>query len=839
MSAQLTKLDSPSRESISAQNSAQDASSRLDSPSDTSRQTRKLQLRNAGFRGAAVPTRNISPKSISSTNWSTTSWMNTSSDVENVSPAGARMRPLTVERRESGGILQDIGNSAVTQRSRRARQHAISNKTTEPGDQSPGVPGRITPDSPPALPKSTIRQRSIKSKAKISHRKRSVSAETSKYIEHLESELASAQSQLSSITSPSVTREQTSRMRTLNVEIKQLQEQLLEWESKFEERVQEEVDKHITVECDLRARIRHLEQDGGDAQLRIHQLEAQVETTSQSMQVVEAANSNLEKRLEIMSELLASTKVDLHAETPGRGRRHIRPKSMLPRFPTASSLMGSPERQSHTQPTSPLSFIRPHPGHGILDSSMNSIIHNEHSPDQSDFFSEAESIFSEDSAATCDSMTSAENFDSQPSFNPWSTNIRQPADKTKPARRMRRFGAGSFGPKPLILPRASQRGQYPPLSAPPLEHSKTTPSFFPARSVTSDDSGSPVSGRRRASTTANELTLSVAAKSSFLDIPEQSIIDDSLLGSASPPSARSDLTTRRFSLAELPTGRNLMEELSAARSKRDSDSVNLSSESRGANSFFENKGSTPRIDDQAVEASSLPIAESTEYIGTTDLSNTTLDHTSPPSIPKITSARSHHHRTRSRSISIPMRCTQSAFTRLRILFGDLWKSPVAVARYLIHTVQSRMQTPRSLINVQWWLVGVLLGPMAKRRLLATPPCQRDLEDETRVLADTPTRSTGSDGLAYGTFDSTPSTLPTRKASGIAGKDRKRAGSRAVCSHQRRGKHSPWLWIKFSITLAFAIGVAFKDGPGSMLNTGACRCIRRARSESREDDALVK
>ena len=32
-----------------------------------------------------------------------------------------------------------------------------------------------------------------------------------------------------------------------------------------------------------------------------------------------------------------------------------------------------------------------------------------------------------------------------------------------------------------------------------------------------------------------------------------------------------------------------------------------------------------------------------------------------------------------------------------------------------------------------------------------------------------------------------------------------------------GRHSPWLWLKFSITLAFAIGCAFKSGPGSLLS----------------------
>lgn len=800
MSAQTRRFDSPARENIRQQEPAEDGSPRPGSGSNNSRQTRKLQLRNAGFRGGALPTRNISPKSMSSSNWSTTSWLNGSSDVENISPSGRRVHSSAAETRESGGILQDIGNSTATQRPRRAGHRLTSNKALET-DEQPS--------------KGTMRQRSVKSKAKITHRKRSLSAETSKYIEHLESELANTQSQLSSITSPSVTREQSSKVRSLNAETKKLQDDLLEWEYKYEERVQQEIDKHFTIENDLRARIRHLEQDAEDSHVRIHELELQVETTKQSMQVAEDANNNLEKRLEIMSELLASTKVDLHAETPGRGRRHVRPKSMLPRFPTASSLMGSPERQAHTQPTSPLSFAHNDPRHGILDSAINNMAQRDQSPEHSDVTSEVESIFSEDSA-TCDSVTSAETFEAQPSFNPWSVSSRPPQDKSKPARRMRRFGAGSFGPKPLILPRASQRGQYPPLSAPPLEQSKTTPSFFPTRSRTSENGGSPVSGRRRASTTANELTLSAAAESAFHDISEQDIMSTSPISDASPPSAQSDVTTRRFSSAELPVGRNLMDELSAARSKRYSD-VAITSASRPPSSSSDDAGYQHIWHDLNAEVVRSPAAGSIENSTTTNPSQAGEDHRT------VRSTTPTHRRIRSRSLSIPIGCSASPFSRLRILFGDLWRSPITVARYLIQTVQARMRIPRPLLNVQWWLVGFLLGPMARRQLLSTTRRQSGL------LEDSPLPTSNASTLAYGTLDSTSPSVSDRRTRSISGKCGKRAGSRAVCLHQRT-KHSPWLWIKFSITLAFAIGVAFKDGPGSLLKTTACRCVRKRGNE---------
>ena len=50
--------------------------------------------------------------------------------------------------------------------------------------------------------------------------------------------------------------------------------------------------------------------------------------------------------------------------------------------------------------------------------------------------------------------------------------------------------------------------------------------------------------------------------------------------------------------------------------------------------------------------------------------------------------------------------------------------------------------------------------------------------------------------------------------------------RHYCVHHSRRKHSPWVWLKFSLTLAFAVGIAFKDGPASLLKTKACACRKR-------------
>ena len=85
-------------------------------------------------------------------------------------------------------------------------------------------------------------------------------------------------------------------------------------------------------------------------------------------------------------------------------------------------------------------------------------------------------------------------------------------------------------------------------------------------------------------------------------------------------------------------------------------------------------------------------------------------------------------------------------------------------------------------------------------------------------------------MAYGTLYETPPGLTTHRLSSTDGKGKRRVSSNMHCVH-RRTKHSPWLWIKFSITLAFAIGVALKDGPGSLMKRTICGCRRR------EDDRI--
>lgn len=810
------------------------------SASGPNRQARRMQLRNAGFRGPAVPGRKVTPKSVSSSTWSNMSNGHPqSSDAENQSPSGTRAS-LSIGKRQGSGVLTEIGNSTLTRPKRHARPRITSAKfySNIEGRKSGEYDAAFPTENPsPTPPRSgALRPRSAKVKGKLGAKRRSVSGETKHYIDHLEAELASAQSQLSAVTSPSITRQQTNKMRTLNTETKHLQEALEEWENRYDERVQEVVDQHMAIEIGLKNQLRSYEEQGEEDRYRIHELEEQVGLMSQNMESAEAANVHLEKRLEILSDLLAtSAKIDLHAETPGRFRRMSRPKSMHPRFPTTGNLMISPERfENGTQPPSPaLSFTSY--SHLDLRQTQSHQDYVSGNISQSEHASDVESVFS-DAAVLDESHTTAEPLPSTQNAHLEMPPPSLPA-RGRPTRRMRRFGAGSIGPRPLILPSASSY-DHAPATAPALEYQEASPGFpFRNRSVDRRN-GSPLLGRRRASTMMDQATLASLTGSNFLTVPKAEGADDDMSMPSSPASAVSQSSVKDFSSLGSCSGaaisRNLMEELSQIRS-------NEATEESIEFERAEN-GSTPadqedqtELQDSFTDLEPIPESHSREVSDTTNLTATVVGLQ-----PCASTASTSGH---------------PFIDRLRQIFGDLWRSPIELARHLLQSAQLRMRLPAPLRNVQWWLVSVLLGPMAKRRLLSTHhDHSRNCEDERQRLLipdqdQSPSSPTGScHDLAYGTFyPSSPEGTVSKRSRrpGMAGPGKKVVSHRRSSSNSSRmvrrnkyqamglGRHSPWLWLKFSITLAFAIGCAFKSGPGSLLASDEEKCPGCASCMSQE------
>jgi hypothetical protein len=229
------------------------------------------------------------------------------------------------------------------------------------------------------------------------------------YIEHLEAELELAQARASPRTDKT-----SKKIRTLTVESKQLKAELAEWEEKYEERVQSGIDEYTArlrkASSDLREtgfRIHDLECDLEACRRREAELEHKLEAAQQTIDATEAGSVHLEKRLDVMSGLLASSPTKLNFHIPPHHARQ-RSGNNVPRMTNAA---GSPERISFGFP-----FAAP--------------------PASPDIQADAEQKWEGRTRTRTGSML--------PPHTP----------KANPARRMRRFG-GSLGPKPLILPSTS------------------------------------------------------------------------------------------------------------------------------------------------------------------------------------------------------------------------------------------------------------------------------------------------------------------------------------------------------------------------------------------------
>lgn len=110
-------------------------------------------------------------------------------------------------------------------------------------------------------------------------------------------------------------------------------------------------------------------------------------------------------------------------------------------------------------------------------------------------------------------------------------------------------------------------------------------------------------------------------------------------------------------------------------------------------------------------------------------------------------------------------------------------------------------------KIQWWLLSFLLGPMVCRRIVSSV-AQPLLLSSSNLSARAWRRQCRR----------------KKRSVSSSSRDEDELGVDANCpchgnsATGRLGRHSPWLWIKFSLTLAFAIGAAIKDGPGSMLDS---------------------
>ncbi|KAI9870343.1 MAG: hypothetical protein M1830_004354, partial [Pleopsidium flavum] len=338
-----------------------------------SRQNRRLKLRNIGFRGAILPGRRISPILDACSPRSEKVYCAENDDDR---PRESQSRTLYGEELPPSpvNILQEISNSTRRRNfSPRASLVEVledstavegstggiftswyqeaSNKNSSPlPHNSPDTigtmklrEGSLNAKTPPPLSSPLAKQ--VKGRQKRSVNLRSTSFEASKYIEHLESQLTSIQTQLESLTSPTTRKSQSARLRVLSTESRALRQEVSEWEQKFNDKVREQVDRQVETESDLKGKITTLEREIESRDSKMRELEWEVESALQRVkdtEAVEMTNYNLERRVDVLTELLAQspTKLEMHsaASSPSKRvaqKRASRPRSMMPRLPSS------------------------------------------------------------------------------------------------------------------------------------------------------------------------------------------------------------------------------------------------------------------------------------------------------------------------------------------------------------------------------------------------------------------------------------------------------------------------------------------------------------------------
>lgn len=477
-----------------------------------SHQTRRLQLRNAGFRGAIFPTRRISTLfATSSTPLESISRQvsneNGSLSAEKRSMYGETLPPSPVnilqeiqrstrKKRSSprpgiGAIFQDDTQTAeldgasetswYKEGSRDCSPAALATTPINMMKLREGSGNQKTP--PPPLSSPLTKQSKGRNLKRMNLR--SASSEASKYIEHLESQLASVNTKLDSLTSPNTNKLRSAKLRALTVENRNLRQDLSAWEKQFAARVQEERDQRLEIEMELRIRLRRLEDDMELKDARIAELEWEIESMRVKVgdaEGLEEVNVGLEKRIEVLTNLLAHSpnKLDVcsAATSPVRAdpiKRTPRPKSMLPRIPSPSGgvrlSLSTVSESAFWQPNnvgSPSNVVEsPEDAvHDVDAQNLESLSYDEgmRSPDYRRQSRQSGSFGSR--SRTSGSFRSAPSSASRPtsfrssgSFGPTSWGLPNLVDvdarSANKQRKMRKFPSGSVSLRPLILPAAT------------------------------------------------------------------------------------------------------------------------------------------------------------------------------------------------------------------------------------------------------------------------------------------------------------------------------------------------------------------------------------------------
>ena len=786
-----------------------------------------------------------------------------------------------------GAIFQDSGATMHTSGETGLSWHneTTSNRSPSPANTMPikmlKLRERSGNENPPA-PLSSPLGRQVKSRKGNPSNVRSTSSEAAKYIEHLEGQLTAVNTKLDSLMSPTVNKARTTKVKALTVESRSLRQEVSDWETRFAERVKEEVDQRMGLETGMRSRLQLLEDEMEMKDVKMRELEWELDSMRAKVKEAEGleeVNLNLEKRIDVLTSLLVQspTKLELcsAASSPGKGdpmKRGPRPISMLPGLPSSpggvrlslntnaeASFWSSQRFASTSNVSEPLIEINRLTEADEKDDSAEC-----HAGATQDGFTPGASV-SFRSIPSCPTRPTSIQSDSSFALrSPGGLSVSIESEcQTKSAnrpRKMRRFPSGSCALKPLILPKTAVT-----LSLPASAPIHTSPglsqrdfscaSLDPTTAFLSKyDFSSPLSTptsscRQRSATWTQQQTLrALEGKLTHIDRFSEASIRYS-------PAAFSEDHFEPREETQTPKRRR---PLSLEKELEIANMLSPNHFEDGLIPVMEDEG-----DDETLAGSSDP-AQTAPDLPNIFLSQEGLS-TESDDTPKA--GRQHDC---AESPSRPMPSTAMAsggaygiISRLTSLMSRVKQDPVVLAHRLLHNAWTLGST--RLGGIGWWLIGLVFGSYRQARECAADgttveenpptgfnwpyfsPSASRMRTAEHYLSD-------HGGGTYADAHEFPQRQPFRRWSpghapdvDVTMSSAPRVEPHLFPCHECEepsSRRTCRLWFHFSLAIVLAVGVAIKHGPGSLLVDTICPLMhdvphRQPEAESRRKSCPIK
>ena len=881
-----------------------------DNSEGLSQHNRRLQLRNAGFRGTTLPFRRISPL-LGASGINVEPYTRSMSHEQ--SPPSIEKRMIYGEELPGNpiNIMQEIHKMSTKKKrssprpgfgaifeDRKGKEGAADGSPTswyneESAHCSPVAsavtPAKIRPlrevslnvKTPPSLGFPSPNHAKGRNSTRMKHR--SASAEIAQYVEHLESELASAHAKLDSQPSPKTSKLRAAKLRAMVNENRDIKHENFEWEKRFDNMVQEERSKRLEADLEVRSRMRMLEDELEMKNTKMKEFEWEIENMRAKMRDLEGLeeiNFNLEKRIEALTNLLVQspTKLDVTSASTSPVRidptkRTPRPRSMLPKVPSSPARPRlSLATVSESGAGRTRSLIWPS---DASTSPENGVIHNQEEEDAlSPLHQEAHisPLYRRQSESSDRRSRNSSLYRSTPSSTSKRTSMRSsgcfgpiawglPDEDHKSAtkqRKMRRFMSGSNSLKPLILPAASAVTSHP-ATAPVFPSIETT-----ARRDASDMSFDPTTDflSKLSDNTAESTPDHLEAQRSPSWDQERTL--NVLEGKRrSTEQYRNDIIRHLRSQSQTQD----MEEqsmgfrpISSENRKRRSRPRSLQQELEEAEIAQEDTSQAQHSELEETSNTLIPAHKDHDLLKL----STTIDPTAPkrsPSqlhptpkrlpddtdfTPKSSSKDLYPNPAPAPLLKAPP-CTalhpsnaHGFFTRLNNLITRTKQEPFILAQRILINAWSD-GTNRLLGGIGWWLLGLVYGIRWRKRRRADTDI---VEDDDATLRSTcewehhcfPPKRAGSfdaeqalrKGAARGSWLCPP------HVDHVSGEDRiavlpagpPSGPQRFPCDQcvEPTSRKTLRLWLKFSLALVLAVGLAVKNGPASLVGPGtSCPC----------------